>query len=154
MCLVVIFCAVTPVASAHVLITDESGKTGAILHINPDDDPVAGEQSNLFFDIQSRNSLEGATLTIQQVEVPIIIDANTVRATYVFPSQGAYVITLKTQSETFVQNQRVSRGISNTNLGKPRYVWAEIALIVCSVGLISMLIVIFNRRREIASRSV
>ena len=32
----------TPSVSAHVLITDTTKEIGAILHIQPDDDPVAG----------------------------------------------------------------------------------------------------------------
>src|SRR5690349_14295700 len=39
-----------PNASAHVLKTD--GSIGAVVHIDPDDDPIAVEVSTLFFEIK------------------------------------------------------------------------------------------------------
>ncbi len=40
-------------AYAHVLKTD--GSIGAVLHISPEDDPVAGEDSSFFFDFKDKN---------------------------------------------------------------------------------------------------
>ncbi len=43
-----------PVAEAHVLKTD--GSIGAVIHINPDDDPVVGEPASFFFDLKDKDS--------------------------------------------------------------------------------------------------
>ena len=92
-------------ASAHVLISDTSRHVGAVLHITPDDDPVAGEPSGLFFDIQNTDVSHdnySFSLTITNTEgeqalVPIIVSGTTVSASYVFPSQAAYTILLKAE---------------------------------------------------------
>jgi hypothetical protein len=41
-------------AEAHVLQTDHS--IGAVLHISPDDDPKAGEQSGFFFEFKDKEN--------------------------------------------------------------------------------------------------
>lgn len=48
-------------AYAHVLVSDESNTVGAVLHITPDDDPIAGESAHIFFDVQDKNSLAALT---------------------------------------------------------------------------------------------
>ncbi len=39
---------------AHVLKYD--GSIGAVLHVNPEDDPIAGEISNFFFEFKDKNN--------------------------------------------------------------------------------------------------
>ncbi|HSX18542.1 MAG TPA: hypothetical protein VLE91_00245 [Candidatus Saccharimonadales bacterium] len=54
---------------AHVLKTD--GSIGAVLHIDPDDDPIAGSQSGFFFefkDKQNKFSPQYCTCTFSIVE--------------------------------------------------------------------------------------
>ena len=41
-----------PQASAHVLLID--GSIGAVLHIDPEDDPIAGQQSAFFFEFKDK----------------------------------------------------------------------------------------------------
>src|SRR6478672_7835545 len=53
---------VTP-AYAHVIIRDDASKVGAVLHVTPDDDPVAGEHSDLFFSLENQ-SLDGSVVSI------------------------------------------------------------------------------------------
>src|SRR5947207_173429 len=51
--------------SAHILQTDKN--IGAVLHIDPEDDPIAGEQSGFFFefkDIQNKFEPKNCTCTI------------------------------------------------------------------------------------------
>ena len=43
-----------PQASAHVLETD--GNIGAVIHIDPDDDPIAGEQTGFFFEFKDKQN--------------------------------------------------------------------------------------------------
>lgn len=46
---------VVPVsASAHVL--ESQGSIGAVLHVDPDDDPVAGERSGIFFEFKDKTN--------------------------------------------------------------------------------------------------
>lgn len=55
-CLIVLGVLILPASvSAHVLITDKNNQIGSVLHITPDDDPIAGQPSALYFDIESKN---------------------------------------------------------------------------------------------------
>ncbi len=42
------------ISMAHVLETQ--GSVGAVLHINPADDPIAGQQANIFFDFKDKTN--------------------------------------------------------------------------------------------------
>lgn len=44
----------TSVTYAHVLKSD--GQIGAVLHVNPDDDPVAGEPTGFFFEFKDKEN--------------------------------------------------------------------------------------------------
>ena len=43
---------VTSAAFAHVLITDKA--IGAVIHIDPEDDPIVGEQASFFFEFKDK----------------------------------------------------------------------------------------------------
>lgn len=157
-------CILPKPAAAHVLVIDEAKTVGAILHINPDDDPIAGESSQLIFDIQSRsitNQTHETTLKItdnqgRAEEVPAKLTGSTASATYTFPAQGIYRLELtalakdENDSLTFAHTQRVSRGVAGSALDEPSHAWAEIALIASACSFFVLLIVGFNRRKEIA----
>lgn len=144
--------------SAHVLISDETKSIGAVLHVMPDDDPIAGQQSNLFFDIQTQKiNKDTAKLAITNVttgetsEVPIKVDASSVTADYTFPTQGVYSLSLSLSSDktyTFSHSQRVSRGITGSALDKPTYPLASFALVFCGTAFLFLLIILFNHRKE------
>lgn len=150
--------------SAHVLITDQTKTKGAILHIIPDDDPVAGEESEFYFDMQSQmsESIDSVEFSIIDSEgnkniVKTEISGTLVTAKYVFPTQGVYGLTFKVKAngETFIfsESQRVSRGVISGATDKQSYEWAEIMLIVSIVGFAVLGIIILNRRKEIAKQS-
>lgn len=155
--------------SAHVLIMDNSGSIGAILHVAPDDDPVAGQPSSLYFDIQSQTfsqhqhsiSLYVTDQQGQQTQIPITSIGNTARATYTFPVQGAYKLVLAANTKnvatdhthTFTYTQRVSRGVAGSALDKPTYAWAEMLLIAGMVLTALLAITFLNRRKSIAVQS-
>lgn len=159
-------CMSTASAKAHVLIADTTNEIGAVLHISPDDDPIAGEPSELFFEIQSKavsvNS-HSFVLTVTdsvgvKVYVPINPTGNTVSATYTFHSQGVYTIVLlaeplssSAKTLAFQQDQRVSRGEISDNHTQPSFMWAEMGIAgsVCSILVIG--IVVWNRRSALAS---
>ena len=52
--LFIIFSVFPVTASAHVLKYD--GSIGAVLHVNPDDDPIVGKETNFFFEFKDKNS--------------------------------------------------------------------------------------------------
>ncbi len=149
--------------SAHVLISDDTKSIGAVLHIMPDDDPVAEEQANLFFDVQTRViNKDTTTLTITNVatsktsEVPIKVTANSVTANYVFPDQGMYNLSLTVNSDksyTFSYSQRVSRGVTGNALDKPTHPIATIALVFSGTTFLFLLVIMFNHRKEMWRRS-
>ncbi len=49
-----IFLFLTQSVEAHILKTDEN--IGAVLHIDPDDDPIAHEQSSFFFEFKDKEN--------------------------------------------------------------------------------------------------
>ncbi len=152
-------------ASAHVLITDTTNTRGAIVHIIPDDDPVAGEPATIFFDTQNQLLTNESTVTLL-VENTATNTSNQLQANvtgslavieYTFPTQGVYQLTFTVQTGdstyTFELSQRISRGISTSALNTPRHEWAEILFIAASVALVVLAIIAFNHRREVARQS-
>lgn len=96
-----------PTVEAHVLRTD--GTIGAVMHIDPDDDPIAGEQSAFFFELKDTSGkftpadctctvqfLEnGAVLSeqplFQNTTTPSLTNASVV---FTFPKRDVYTIRL------------------------------------------------------------
>lgn len=147
-------------AKAHVLVTDQTGKNGAILHIVPDDDPIAGKEATLFFDTQN-NLLEDTSkvsLTIsrdgsgESVSVETKVDGSLVSVNYTFSTQGVYQLRYEINGYVFEQSIRVSRGSTDTVINT-QHTWAEGLLIGCGVLLASLVIVAWNRRKDIARQS-
>jgi hypothetical protein len=153
-------------ASAHVLVKDQTRGTGAILHLNPDDDPIAGERATLFFDIRDtsihpESSQARLTITDDQSTTAVVSSellGSSVSADYIFPRQGLYQIKLAiTQggktTHIFLHSQRVSRGIigSGTVNGAPA--WAEIGVLCTLIAAAFTGIIVFNRRDAIKQYS-
>lgn len=154
-------------ANAHVLIADERDRVGAVLHITPDDDPIAGKSAHIFYDIQDESYDTGAykaTLEIEDVvaresdEVAMDVQGSYVSGEYTFDTQGVYELTLlirhADRTDRFVVTQRVSRGTpANVQATKTRYDWAESLLVVSASGIVTLGIVILSRSRSILSQS-
>lgn len=161
--LIVVTILLPQTAFAHVLISDDTRSVGAVLHVVPDDDPIAGQPSNLFFDIQTQNiNKDTAKLTItdtvtnEAISAPIEVDNNSVTADYTFPVQGVYRLSLTVSSDknyTFNYSQRVSRGLTGSALDKPTYPLANLALVFCGTAFLFLLIILFNHRIEIWQHS-
>ncbi len=147
--------------SAHVLITDESGQEGAILHIIPDDDPIAGEESQIYFDSQNNNGVDSVTMRITGEGVAELreaaIDGTLATFTYTFPYQGVYELAITASrdntSSSFTHTQRVSRGVSASAVENATHTWAEIALLTSALGIIITFIIAVNHRKSIAKHS-
>jgi hypothetical protein len=86
---------------AHVLQKD--GTIGAVIHINPDDDPIIGQEANFFFDLKDTSSKfkpeecncagkilkDGKEVYSTQL---FALDPTTPGFTYAFPEKGIYII--------------------------------------------------------------
>ena len=91
----------TGIASAHVLKID--GHISVLLHVNPDDDPVAGQQTTYFLyfhDDTGKFALskctctvtvqsQGQTIASQSVDA---IDASDTENSYTFPDPAVYTM--------------------------------------------------------------
>ncbi len=155
---------------AHVLLRDPKVNIGAVLHINPDDDPIAGEISELYFDLQDQNSqvriaYSGYELIVTDekgtdVQAPLTISDTTLIAKYNFPSQGLYKLTLRSkasydqfQKVSMEDSLRVSRGINSGARAQTKYPLANAVVLISAVALGVLAIVAFNYRRVIAGHS-
>jgi len=89
-----------PAAYAHTLKID--GSIGVLMHIEPNDAPVAGDEARVFVNIQdTKNKFNPAycncTLIIQYegndiAQIPIIIGGSYNAIKFVFPRSGGYVL--------------------------------------------------------------
>ncbi len=153
--------------SAHVLIKDESGSAGAVMHIMPDDDPIAGEEATLFFDVHGSavtDKSARATLTIAselgvESKAPVQVTGSRVSASYVFPLQGLYKIKLSIEQDgqkslIFLQSKRVTRGTAaDTSVTTSPPAWAQIGMLTTSLAAATTTIIIINRRAAISRYS-
>lgn len=91
-----------PTASAHDLARD--GAVGGLLHLQPDDEPVAGQPSALFVDLRA---LGGGAVTLAQCgctlkvtgaegsqSVPLKDASGHLNASLTFPKPGPYTLIL------------------------------------------------------------
>lgn len=157
---------ISPKANAHVLLKSAEGDCAAVMHVNPDDDPVAGQASSLFFDIQKKDlqiDESGTLLTIAEGDnstspESLEVTDTTVSAVHAFPSQGNYSLRLvvtNTSGDSCVLKHtfRVTRGVSNSALDRPTHGWARFLLIVSVCGVLSLGFVAYGCRREILRNS-
>lgn len=164
--LVVVFIAAVlfgPSVSAHVLVRDDSKSASAILHVIPDDDPIAGQRSELVFDIKTSRSIKSAGLVIgnnesQKIsEIPVIINGNILSAAYIFPNQGMYDIKLSVKTEgkdyIFSYSQRVSRGSSALLPVKRSHPWADVGIIITTCLIFLLIFIAIAHRKQISLQS-
>ena len=121
-------------ASAHILATDQN--IGAVLHVDPDDDPIVGQQSSFFFEFKDKQNkfqpkncicifsiLEGGKNIFSQSLFQDNTDPNLSSASvfYTFPQKDVYKIQVvgrpttpgEFQSFTLVYDLRVERESNN-----------------------------------------
>ena len=152
-------------AAAHVLITDQSASKGAILHVTPDDDPVAGKKATLYLDTQGvvfdGESRAAATVTQkasgETSTVEAAISGALITLDYVFPTRGVYEIEYGIESKEgliqFTTSMRISRGDVATTQPRSNHTWAEALLAFSGIGCIVLCIVVFNRRDALVRQS-
>lgn len=155
----------SPAASAHVLIRDASGVQSAVLHVNPDDDPIAGQEAFLVYDLQ-QNLIEPGSMASLEIAGSQRSDRLTVQPNdtldipvrYTFERQGTYNLTLTIISSratyTFAHTQNVTRGAGANSAHANSYPLAEIGL-VASISAFAILIIVGVRyRRDIHHKSI
>jgi hypothetical protein len=150
-------------ANAHALIMDTSKTVGLVLHISPADEPVLGEQSTLYFDIQdiAAPSKRTASLTISSeadkvVTLPVVSQDNSLSASYTFTKAGIYTLKLSVvqPNKTYVFEHVQRIGDSTTHLSSAQSKeWAKLGLTVAASLLAILIIVAINRRALIATQS-
>lgn len=114
----VIFAIPSGIASAHVLKVDKN--IGVVLHVDPADEPVAGEQTNFYFDIKDKQGRYSPSLCECVVDIATQagetvhqarLFTNTTQSglsvpgfSFVFPNRGIYKIVFSgkpVQAEAF-----------------------------------------------------
>lgn len=151
-------------ALAHVLVADDSNTNGAIVHITPDDDPVAGEPATIYFDAQEQLLDDTAVVSVMITDgssasavTNIKKDGSLITVQYVFPAQGLYTLTFTINSDgktyVFERSQRIARGVSAEALEQKQYAWAEMLLVASGASSAALAIVAWNRRQDIARQS-
>jgi hypothetical protein len=149
-------------ASAHVFINDDSGQEAVVLHIDPDDDPIAGQPSNLFFDLQNVKPT-AATLWItaaggQQVSPAMHVSGPVVSTQYTFAVQGVYQLDLQVHAGARTYNfqyaERVSRGAAAGSLDQAEPLWADLLLYGGGAGILVITCLAARRWRSIMKNSI
>lgn len=165
-----VFLSQAGLAQAHVLLRDDTVNIGAVLHIKPDDNPIAGEISELYFDIQDKNSsvripYSGYDLIVtdeanQSTTVATEVSDSTVIAKYNFPTQGLYRLELKSKAQydqfqkvSMQDSLRVERGVVGGAAVVKDVSWAQTGLVIGLAGIGVLLLVAWNNRVTIARQS-
>ncbi len=165
----VVALASTQTAFAHVLLVDRQANIAAVLHVDPGDDPVAGQPSRLYFDIQDDKSYVRIPYSVYRLvvtdesdqETSVVTHAvgSTVAAEYTFPAQGLYRLSLRTapnfasgQKVSLEDSIRISRG-GVAMSGSDRYPVANAALVISVVAVALLIISAINNRQEIGKIS-
>lgn len=157
----------TSVAYAHVLKTD--GNIGAVIHIDPEDDPIAGSPTNFYFEFKDREGrfkindcdcklsvLENGNELLSQplVESDENNDSNSAIVSFTFPEKSVYVVRMSGSAKdgTSFQNFslsydiRVEREIAkNNSVGEDdNYVlshWIHFVIAAIAAGIVSLFII-------------
>ncbi len=152
---------------AHVIISDKDRTLGAILHVTPDDDPIAGQVTSLFLDLQDKSitpqtHVFGLTVTNEAGEKSSVLaypEGSTVSARYTFPTQGLYTLEfwvrpfdVLAKTTTLTYSQRVSRGTAQSSETQD-YLWAETGIIIAGALMIYLGVLFVGRRHVIAKQS-
>ncbi len=151
--------------SAHVLET--AGSIGAVLHIDPDDDPVAGEKSGIYFEIKDKTNRFKA----QDCNCRLIIDragqtiydqpfTKSEGGEFTFPARDVYTVkavgapkitgafdSFELSYDIRVQRGMNQQGVSTINSGQTK----KIALLI--VALVAIIVLVVGLRYKITKNA-
>ena len=161
-------------AEAHFVLSD--GSIGAVLHIDPNDDPVAGSLAVFNYEIKDKNNQFNSTecncvFTISANNIQIdnqklfsntTVPTDTAITSFTLPSIGVYIVTLtgtpmvsgQFQPFTLVYNLRVSQIVpagahTNTPSTKDLIIQHTIhGLLFGAAFVITIVLVIRDERRK------
>jgi hypothetical protein len=155
------------VASAHVVVPDTTGKTGAIFHVTPDDDPIAGATTGLYYELDPSSNLQTATATLLITSasggisetVPATLKGQTVSASFDFPVRDLYYLSLSVvpadhslPALTFNSSQRITHS-SGANPEVVVPIWAKLGILASVWSLTLLFLTAIRRRRAIIKKS-
>ena len=164
------------IASAHVLKTD--GSIGAIMHIDPDDDPIAGSPATFFFELKDKDGkFKGADCNCQVAIVqngqqlytaPLFqagqtVDINTPVFSFTFPEEAVYQVVFTGKPitagefQTFTLNYdvRVDRQVAPASAANPSAPPSDGHLfhyILFGGGFLAILFLYLNEKRKSKSK--
>lgn len=154
---------ITHKTQAHTLIPSENGANSVMIHVTPEDDPIAGEPSTFLLTLTDPldASYETATVKVSSLEtkyeklLTAKIDGRLVSAEYVFPTQGLYRVELNIPSRNlssslvFVYTVQVERGVkanANEKRVMPKYIKG--ILIIGNALLFVVVLAAFGRKNQ------
>jgi hypothetical protein len=135
-----------------------------ILHISPDDEPIAGKTSTLFFDLQNVSSTQKFTASLSitkdsqpAVIAPLVIDGNTASTKFAFPTSGTYNlkldVTANDKALSYHLSQTVAPGGESIVTTQHINIFALAAFVAGVAALAVLVTVAFLRRKRIAAQS-
>lgn len=150
---------IVPTALAHTLERD--GSVGAVLHITPNDNPVAGEEAVVGFsvsDTQKRFSARDCRCSLQILKEGKTIATkelpSSLETLYTFPDTGQYTLRLVGTSksktfDTFQIDQTIRITSSGTSYASSP-IYRVISALLLSVLMIGTSLFTFSRHRHYA----
>jgi hypothetical protein len=137
-----------PMAFAHVLKTD--GTIGAVLHIDPEDDPIAGQDASIFFefkDTKNQFKVENCNFNVvitedgQELSRQQLADSSS-HIIYSFPHKGIYTVTVSGvpnngsfQQFSLSYDVRVAREGTSTNTSPNHLPWITAGVLALGLPL-------------------
>ena len=153
---------IAPSASAHVLQTD--GTIGTVLHIDPNDDPIAQQQASLFFEFKDTTNnftAKNCDCNVAIVEAgktiyaqPLSITSDTASLFYTFPNPDVYQVVItgtpltKNAFQTFklTYNVRAEQPTeSATNNQSPNFLTRYLGYFIGGAIIVLLLIIMSIR---------
>jgi DMSO/TMAO reductase YedYZ heme-binding membrane subunit len=160
-----------PKASAHVLKTD--GTFGAVLHVEPDDNPIAGERSALHFDYKDTTGKfsgsdcicgvmifkDNKNLLDKSIQFGNTSEELSPEIEFTFPEEGVYSIVLKGQSKAQnsfapfslaydVSASKSSKGGWYATHGPKNLSIHTVHFVLFGIGFIAIFYVIWDEKRK------
>lgn len=157
----------SPKAHAHVIISDQTKKVGAVLHITPNDDPVAGQFAGLSFDIKSDEDISNWAVQLKvlrpddkQDVVDTYTTVNNVYGEYTFRGRGVYGLQLEIKPKfsinpptRFVYYFKINRAVTGKGLAVKPPFWAQAGILVSLWVIAVLTTLVYKYRRQIINLS-
>ncbi len=155
--------------SAHVTYKDDSNNSLVVLHVTPDDDPIAGNETSLFFSLKdehlsSDKNIYRLLITNSDnltIEVSTYaIEKLSFGAKYIFPTPGRYKLKLviepvyiyateNSSNSTFEYELEVNRGVYTESKSKSKILWAYVVFIPITLISLFLGLTLYRNRKKI-----